>query len=229
MKEHGYKYLQEMLNCKFQQIDQKIMDYNKSSKSLTELPDVVCRLFPEEYKRHRRRDETQTETAEKVCENYAYRGMKVIALFSISTLFDLMKTGVKVIHLVRDPRSNWLSQMQILERQFGTSSSHGVMHFINNNLPYSLTKTTCEDFSRDLSLLKDIHDNNTLHLGHHGDDVLSYLRDNYRIVRYEDIASDPEQWTKSMYNFLGLNLHEQIVNWIKKNTNQDDIKKNGDR
>ena len=221
--------MKDMLNCKFQQINQKIMDYNKSSKSLTELPGVVCRLFPEEYKRHRSKDGRHIQTVEKACGNYAYRGMKVIALFSISTLFELMKTGVKVIHLVRDPRSNWLSQMQILEREFGFSTNHRLMHFVNNNLPYSLTKTTCEDFSRDLSLLKDIHDNKTQHLGYHGDDVISYLRDNYRIVRYEDIASDPEQWTKSMYNFLGLNLHEKIVNWIKKNTNQDDINKKGNK
>ena len=72
----------------------------------------------------------------------------------------------------------------------------------------------------DLSILEDLYFE---HLqGNHGNNMYRYLLDNYRIVRYEDIASDPELWTKSMYDFLGIQMSSGIRDWIKKNTQLDD-------
>ena len=85
-------------------------------------------------------------------------------------------------------------------------------------------KTFCEDYYRDLCTLKDMLNNNNNKESSHHSNMLPYLLDNYRIVRYEDIASHPEQWTKSMYKFLQIPMDKKVLNWIKENTEVDDSK-----
>ena len=80
-------------------------------------------------------------------------------------------------------------------------------------------KTTCENINADLHILKDLIGNKES--SHHGN-MLPHLLNSYRIVRYEDIAANPEEWTKSMYEFLQIPLDVKVLNWIRENTNMDD-------
>ena len=89
---------------------------------------------------------------------------------------------------------------------------------IVNNFPQSEVKTFCEDLKGDFSELKDILNNKK---SSHRSNMLPYLLDNYRIVRYEDIAANSEQWTISMYEFLQIPLDVKVLTWIKENTNLD--------
>ena len=71
----------------------------------------------------------------------------------------------------------------------------------------------------DLSILEDLYFKQKQN--NHGN-MYRFLLDNYRIVRYEDLASDPQLWTKSMYDFLGIQMSAEIQGWLKKNTQSDD-------
>ena len=155
---------------------------------------------------------------EEKCIRRDFKTMKIISLFSLSNLFELIERGVKVVHLVRDPRSNWLSQMKLMSQRLRVQMTR-IQDFINISLPYTLTRTTCQDLRMDLSILEDLYLKQTQ--TNHGN-MYRFLLDNYRIVRYEDVASDPELWTKSMYDFLGIQMSTEIQGWLKKNTQSDD-------
>ena len=209
------EYLQQLLNCEFRKINKEVFLKSGFKTSLLNTTNSECRMFmPTERIKHQ-----NITKFEEQCARRDFTGMKIISVFSLSNLFELIKRGVKVIHLVRDPRSNWLSQMKLLTQKLEVSMT-SLYDFISGSLPYSLTRTTCQDLGMDLSILEDLYFE---HLqGNHGKDMYRYLLDNYRIVRYEDIASDPELWTKSMYDFLGIQMGSGIRDWIKKNTQLDD-------
>ena len=185
-----------------------------SKTSLLNTTNVECRLFME-TQRIKHQNITKFE---ETCERRDFAAMKIISLFSLSHLFELIQRGVKVVHLVRDPRSNWLSQMKLMSQRLKVPMT-SLWYFISTSLPYTLTRTTCQDLGMDLSILKEVNLKQTQ--GEHSN-MYRFLRDNYRIVRYEDVASDPELWAKSLYDFLGIQMSGEIQDWIKKNTQLDD-------
>ena len=97
---------------------------------------------------------------------------------------------------------------------------HTIFSEMVTELPYSLMKTTCEDIQQDLSILRDLYDNQ--YTSRRYGDMLPYFRDNYRLMRYEDLASEPEEWTRAMYKFIGVPMKPQVLWWIEQNTKQDD-------
>ncbi|CAK8680172.1 unnamed protein product [Clavelina lepadiformis] len=44
---------------------------------------------------------------------------------------------------------------------------------------------------------------------------------NYMRVRHEDFALKPLEWTEKIYNFVGLQLDENIISWLKSATSQN--------
>ena len=152
---------------------------------------------------------------ENRCKLNEYAGAKIISLSPLSSLFDLMKQGVKVIHLVRDPRSAWLSRPKITATRIDKEWDDYVK-FVQGQLVENpgVLDNGCGDLAQDLPLLKEIH--NSLDSGN------GHLLDNYKLVRYEDVALDPSAWVKSMYKFLKTPIHKNVLKWIKENTNGSD-------
>ena len=145
------------------------------------------------------------------CKQRKYSGAKITALYLMSSLLNLIKQGVKVIHLVRDPRSAWLSRAKFhaihLHKSWDEYLKYVQDHLMENP---DLLDDKCVDLEKDLSLLKDFH--NRIH-----SEDINFL-DNYKIVRFEDIALNPTAWAKSMYNFLEIPIHKNVLNWIKTHT-----------
>ena len=162
------------------------------------------------------RKNAENMNSEEECRKHEFTGTKVIAVPEVSSLFKFIQNGVKVIHLIRDPRSNWVSQMNIQVHEYKITLEKMVTDFQPKRL-----KAFCKDYDRDLPLLKNILANNNNKESDHHSNMLPYLLDNYRILRYEDIASHPEQWTKSMCGFLQIPMDNKVLNWIKENTNVD--------
>ena len=206
-------YMQQLLNCDLQDVNNEVLRKSTNRMSLINTDDVTCRVFP--------RRGVSIKRYQEICNDRGFTAVKVISVFSLSQLLELIQSGVKVLHLVRDPRSNWLSQMNLLA--YKTDVAKGPLwKYLFESIPYSMTKTTCPDLNNDLSLLEDLSDATNSFSNH--SNMYTHLLNNYRIVRYEDIASRPQLWAKSMYRFLGLQSDSRIEDWIRENTILDEPK-----
>ena len=201
----GVEYLRKLLECKF-------IDYVESSLSISvegyELYFGIwkCRIFSDNNENCKK---AMLSELEKKCGQYGNVGAKLISLTSLTSLFDLMTEGVKIIHLVRDPRSTWLSRAKIAAKREDKSLSDYLQHNVTTKPSYLDTRTQCNSHEEDLKLLK--------FFASHSDNN-SVIFKNYKLVRYEDIALNPMDSALSLYKFLGIPFHSDVGNWITNNT-----------
>ena len=120
-----------------------------------------------------------------------------------------MTEGVKIIHLVRDPRSTWLSRAKIAAKREDKSLSDYLQHNVTTKPNCLDTRTQCNSHEEDLKLLK--------FFASHSDNN-SVIFKNYKLVRYEDTALNPMDSALSLYKFLGIPFHSDVGNWITNNT-----------
>ena len=143
------------------------------------------------------------DTLQTNCKLAKYHVVKEIYATNFSSLVSLMKTGVKVIHLVRDPRGQFNSILSI----------HGKTKSFKAKLLFGRKKITeiCDDLRETFC---EIHKAITLDpkLVHH-----------YKIVRYEDIAMAPVKWAKELYNFAGIPPDGPSLNHIRNITSHQSV------
>ena len=56
---------------------------------------------------------------------------------------------------------------------------------------------------------------------HYSNTLLRAFRSNYRVIRFEDVAEDVMLSVEAMYDFLGLEMHGNVLKWIEENTKED--------
>ncbi|XP_070550881.1 carbohydrate sulfotransferase 3-like isoform X2 [Ptychodera flava] len=142
------------------------------------------------------------------CKGYRHIGMKVIRLESLDQLESLVtedKLDLKILHLIRDPRGvassrKFISQKFLISRKNKTISKVG----LTPRMQYY-----CKRSSETILYSKRLP---------------FWLKDRYKIIRYEDIAMDPFGLVQEMYNYSGLVSSEDVSKWITVNTQS---KKNG--
>ncbi|XP_072019592.1 carbohydrate sulfotransferase 1-like [Amphiura filiformis] len=54
-------------------------------------------------------------------------------------------------------------------------------------------------------------------------DPPSWLRGRHMLLRYEDLADDPDSITEKIYDFLGLKVPATVKMWLKYNTNWNEV------
>ncbi|KAJ8248908.1 hypothetical protein GJAV_G00229080 [Gymnothorax javanicus] len=140
------------------------------------------------------------------CRELPYMAIKIVRVPEISDLRTLVedpRLNLKIIQLVRDPRGILSSRIETfwdtyrLWRIWSTSGRK----------PYNLDLTqltmVCEDYLNSIST---------------GLSRPHWLKGKYMLVRYEDLARNPLQKTKEIYEFLGMSLDKNVVKWIQINT-----------
>ena len=204
----GVGYLRKLLECEF-------IDYVESSLSISvEGYELYfgfwkCRIFSDNIQSCQK---TMLSDLERKCRQYTNVGAKLISLSSLRTLFNLIEDGVRVIHLVRDPRSTWLSRAKIAAKREDMTLNeylYGIQHNLITIPSYLDPSTQCNSHEKDLRLLRDRTS--------HSDDNSAILK-NYKLIRYEDIALNPMDSTLSLYKFLRIPFHSDVGNWITNNT-----------
>ena len=174
--------LQQILDCKLESLNKEFLRYSKYHQSMLNATYVKCGLFPYKY------NITQIEHQ---CRAKKFVIVKVIGISSLSHIFDLIKNGVKVLHLIRDPRSNWMSQIKYIFHGLKWGIQE-ILKFIKLTLCYTLTLATCRDLKDDLNIMKRLLSNSkvsdTDH--HYSNTLLRAFRSNYRVIRFEDVAED---------------------------------------
>lgn len=136
--------------------------------------------------------------------------------------------NAKFIHIMRDPRAVAASYLfgknqknthiyhneKIFFKKksnYSAWSSFPFSEFVLNTPEYSHLKG-CEDFMRILILWK-----YNFRMTHNAGNTL--FGNNYMLLRHEDLITKPETTLKSIYNFLGNQLPEHVLEWAMKNIN----------
>ena len=205
--------LQQFLDCRFEALNNEMLKNSEYHESMLNATLGKCGLF--HYV-------GTIAKLEHYCRSRKFVVAKVIGISSLSDILHSIENGVKVLHLIRDPRSNWMSQIKYI---FGglKYDTQGILRFIKTTLPYSLTLTTCRDLKDDLNTMKRLLSNSKVSDSnhHYGNTLLRAFLDNYRVIRFEDIAEDAVLSVEAMYDFLGLEMHRRVLTWIEDNTKED--------
>lgn len=116
--------------------------------------------------------------------------IKTIRL-QMDSLEPLFKTfpGLKVIHLIRDPRGMLESRLRL---GFGKGKEL-----------YVLAREICSRYKRDLDTAKTL---------------MQLYPDRIKMVAYENIATNPLEMSRDIYSFLSLTFTSSIEQWIKHAT-----------
>lgn len=99
-----------------------------------------------------------------------------------------MKDGVKVIHLVRDPRGMLRSRQPFAEQDTQNS-----------------TQEYCDQHLKDLEYIRGLSD------------VYPHqMQSSIHIIRYEDLAINPMSNLQRIYKFLGVDPDGHVTAWVKE-------------
>lgn len=129
------------------------------------------------------------------CANSSFVAVKTLR-FQMSMVEELLQknSGLKVIHLVRDPRGSLLSRMRIRELQ--------------SDIRYEASYR-CWQMAQDLK---------------HADILHKRYPGRVLQMRYEDVAENPLEMTKFIYKFIGHKISSSVIQWIQNKTQPNKYK-----
>ncbi|XP_069096659.1 carbohydrate sulfotransferase 3 [Pleurodeles waltl] len=181
-----------------------------SSKSLCE--DPVCtpfvkRVFEKYHCKNRRCGPLNITLAMESCmrkEHVAVKAVRIRQLEFLRSLVEDPRLDMRIIQLVRDPRAVLASRMVAFAGKYETWKKwalEGAAPIREDEV--QKLRGNCESIrmSAELGLRQP-----------------AWLQGRYMLIRYEDIAKNPLQKAKEMYNFAGITLTPEVEDWIIKNT-----------
>nr|XP_006812647.1 PREDICTED: carbohydrate sulfotransferase 1-like [Saccoglossus kowalevskii] len=138
-----------------------------------------------------------THDITRFCESKEHILVKTIRLYNIFQIANIIKTqNVKVIHLVRDPRGMASSRELFQHLETNQSLFHGTLE--------RTIKESC--MWMEANYMVEIN-------------APKWMKSNYILVRYEDIADSPRKWVPKLYDFIGMQTTaEQVDNMIQIET-----------
>ncbi|XP_055505198.1 carbohydrate sulfotransferase 1 [Leucoraja erinacea] len=144
--------------------------------------------------------------ASRVClhrHHVAIKTVRIPEVGDLRTLLEDPRLNLKVIQLVRDPRGILASRIDTFPDSFRAWKIWRNSGRKPYNLDASHLSATCADFLRSAGT---------------GLARPGWLKGRYMLVRYEDLAREPEKKTREIYRFLGVSLDANVKRWILNNT-----------
>ncbi len=142
---------------------------------------------------------------EDACKQQKYLAIKVIRFTNLESLHCALQSGVKIIYLVRDLRGIINSRISLDLKEHRPLTSE--VDYIWEIEKY------CRELDSDIRYL------------HRMNEIMpEVIQKNLLVLRYEDLAVNPLNMTKLVYDFLDVDLHQKVVKFIKENTNVDTTK-----
>ncbi|KAJ8337001.1 hypothetical protein SKAU_G00382210 [Synaphobranchus kaupii] len=140
------------------------------------------------------------------CRERRHMAIKIVRVPEINDLRALVedpRLNLKIIQLVRDPRGILSSRIETFRDTYRLWRIWRATGRKPYNLDLSQLTVVCEDFLSSVSMgLSQPH----------------WLKGKYMLVRYEDLARNPLQKTKEIYDYLGMSMDKNVVQWIQTNT-----------
>ncbi|XP_060778907.1 carbohydrate sulfotransferase 1-like [Neoarius graeffei] len=145
--------------------------------------------------------------ASMACQSRSHVSIKTVRIPHINDLRLLTQDpqlDLRIIHLVRDPRAILASRISAFTEQFSAWQIWNATDKQPHNMDLTQIKRTCQDMetSVDIGLKKP-----------------AWLQGRYLLVRYEDLAFNPEAKAKEIYKFLDLDIDNKVLTWLSRNTN----------
>ncbi|XP_068598015.1 carbohydrate sulfotransferase 1-like [Brachionichthys hirsutus] len=144
--------------------------------------------------------------AKDACQESPHVVIKTVRVRHIEEVRGLVEDpqlNVKVIQLVRDARGVISSRMETFTQSYNPWHVWKKTGQKPDNFNLHTIKDVCNDsYSSVLTALAKPH----------------WLKGKYMLVRYEDLARNPLQKTKEIYDFLGLPMDKSVRDWISANT-----------
>lgn len=140
------------------------------------------------------------------CREHRHVAIKTVRVPEVGDLRALVedpRLNLKVIQLVRDPRGILSSRIETFRDTYRLWRIWRATGRKPYNLDLTQLTTVCDDFLSSVTT---------------GMSRPSWLKGRYMLVRYEDLALNPLQRTKEIYDFLGLAMDKNVVDWIQNNT-----------
>uniref|UniRef100_A0A8C2K6A9 Sulfotransferase n=1 Tax=Cyprinus carpio TaxID=7962 RepID=A0A8C2K6A9_CYPCA len=181
-----------------------------ASKALCSMP--VCDAFSpsdgniEEGDCVRKCASLNLTLATESCRERRHMAIKTVRIPEVNDLKALIedpRLNLKVIQLVRDPRGILSSRIETFRDTYRLWRIWRATGRKPYNLDLTQLTTVCDDFLNSVST---------------GLSRPPWLRGRYMLVRYEDLARNPLQKSKEVYEFLGLSMEKNVVDWIHNNT-----------
>ena len=189
----GAGYMDQLFHCQFEDLftasEAMYSNTSYTSASQSWQRRAFCSIFMNKIcKRLNRKD------YETVCKYRKYIGMKDIVLRNLSKIVPLLDKGLKIIHLVRDPRGqlNSVKRMDI----------------------YKNEKRNIFDFASDLC------DRINTEVKYASRELI-HKYSNYKLIRYEDYAANPVEQAKNLYKFLNIPFSPKVLEWLDYSTKVD--------
>ena len=148
----------------------------------------------------RERAKTCLYRLEGVCEASKIRSLKPVRL-QMPTVQKLREIfpHLKIIHNVRDPRAVVMSRKST-SRAFQSN-------FATQGGRFDVVKEAtlfCRNLNRDKLMFNSI--------------IEQFPNSSLQVI-YEEFATNPIYTAKSVYEFLGTNVPDEVVTWLQENTN----------
>ncbi|XP_051545426.1 carbohydrate sulfotransferase 6-like isoform X2 [Myxocyprinus asiaticus] len=146
--------------------------------------------------------------AEAACQSYSHVVLKEVRFFELESLYPLLKDpslNLRIIHLVRDPRAVFRSREQSAKALVRDAAIVLEQADIpEKDRQYSVLQEVCRSHVRiyETAMLK----------------PPDFLHGRYKMVRYEDLVRNTLMEIESMYQFVGLELTENLQEWIYRIT-----------
>ncbi|XP_076878331.1 carbohydrate sulfotransferase 1 [Brachyhypopomus gauderio] len=144
--------------------------------------------------------------ATESCRERRHVAIKTVRIPEVGDLRALIedpRLNLKVIQLVRDPRGILSSRIETFRDTYRLWRIWRATGRKPYNLDLSQLTTVCEDVLRSVGT---------------GTSRPAWLRGRYMLVRYEDLARQPLQKTREIYEYLGLSMEKAVEEWIRNNT-----------
>ncbi|XP_033837791.1 carbohydrate sulfotransferase 1-like [Periophthalmus magnuspinnatus] len=133
-----------------------------------------------------------------------YKTVRVVVVGDVRSLLEDPRLNIKVIQLVRDPRGIINSRIEAFpgwyKPWYSWKTSGQRPPSLHVTPPFT---TTCEELHSSVSTALSRPE---------------WLKGRYMLVRYEDLARNPLQKTKEIYNFVGLTMTPSVERWVSANT-----------
>uniref|UniRef100_A0A1A8IK26 Sulfotransferase n=2 Tax=Nothobranchius kuhntae TaxID=321403 RepID=A0A1A8IK26_NOTKU len=157
---------------------------------------------------HLKCDAQSLQKVEEACRLYSHVVLKETRFFELESLYPLLQDpnlDLRIVHLVRDPRA----VMRSREESAKSFERDNAIVLEQRNVPsgevqYKMMQEICRSHVRinERAVLK----------------PPPFLKGRYKMVRYEDIARNPLKQISDIYDFVGLDLTDEMAEWIYKVT-----------
>ncbi|EDO46690.1 predicted protein, partial [Nematostella vectensis] len=163
------------------------------TRPLSDPPMCPARISPGKIQDHCQR--LYARTLSDICQSFRYIVVKSIRVESLESLVEFKEFSIespwtvfKVVHLVRDPRA-------IISSRLRTETSTWTADKVKKH-----ARALCTRMLRNLQK-----------------GTAKHWTGSYHVIRYEDVAEDPEKAAKELYEYLRLSKTTRIRDWVTAN------------